>query len=95
MGGGTVFGPKPRSFAQRMPRKMRRLALRSALTIKATEGKVSVIKAGAQWEVLRVNDLGDDCFATPAIVEDRIYIRTRSRLYCFANLAAPNPAGDR
>jgi hypothetical protein len=59
------------------------------------EGKVSVIKAGAQWEVLRVNDLGDDCFATPAIVEDRIYIRTRSRLYCFANLAAPNPAGDR
>jgi outer membrane protein assembly factor BamB len=50
------------------------------------EGKVSVIKAGAQWEVLAINDLGDDCLATPAIVEDRIYIRTRSRLYCFANL---------
>ena len=53
------------------------------------EGKISVIKAGAQWEVLAVNDLGDDCFATPAIVDDRIYIRTRSTLYCFANPPKP------
>src|SRR5438477_3108503 len=43
VGGGTVFGPQPRSFAQRMPRKMRRLALRSALSIKAGEGRVSVV----------------------------------------------------
>ena len=34
-GGGIVFGPHPRSYAQRMPRKMRRLALRSALSAKA------------------------------------------------------------
>src|SRR5207249_10112334 len=40
VGGGTVFGPHPRSYAQRMPRKMRRLALRSALSVKAGEGKV-------------------------------------------------------
>jgi large subunit ribosomal protein L4 len=44
MGGATVFGPRPRSFAQRMPRKMRRLALRSALSVKAAEGKVSVLE---------------------------------------------------
>jgi large subunit ribosomal protein L4 len=43
VGGGTVFGPQPRSFAQRMPRKMRRLALRSALSVKASEGKVRVV----------------------------------------------------
>jgi large subunit ribosomal protein L4 len=43
VGGGTVFGPQPRSFAQRMPRKMRRLALRSALSVKASEGKVRVL----------------------------------------------------
>ena len=43
-GGGTVFGPQPRSFAQRMPRKMRRLALRSALSAKAAEGSVSVLE---------------------------------------------------
>jgi large subunit ribosomal protein L4 len=44
VGGGTVFGPQPRSFAQRMPRKMRRLALRSALSIKAGERRVSVLE---------------------------------------------------
>jgi hypothetical protein len=38
----------------------------------------------AQWEVLAVNSLDDECIASPAIMEDRIYIRTRSRLYCFA-----------
>src|SRR5215471_20736254 len=43
VGGATVFGPQPRSYAQRMPRKMRRLALRSALSVKASEGKVSVV----------------------------------------------------
>jgi large subunit ribosomal protein L4 len=44
VGGGTVFGPQPRSYAQRMPRKMRRLALRSALSAKAGERKVSVLE---------------------------------------------------
>ncbi|MBI3693916.1 MAG: PQQ-binding-like beta-propeller repeat protein [Acidobacteria bacterium] len=47
------------------------------------EGKASVLKPGAQWEVLAVNDLKDECYATPALVDDRIYLRTRSRLYCF------------
>jgi large subunit ribosomal protein L4 len=43
VGGATVFGPQPRSYAQRMPRKMRRLALRSALSVKAAEGRVRVV----------------------------------------------------
>jgi len=42
-GGGTVFGPAPRSYAKRMPRKMRRLALRSALSVKAGEGQIVVL----------------------------------------------------
>ena len=42
-GGGTVFGPRPRSYAKRMPRKMRRLALRSALTVKAQAGEILVL----------------------------------------------------
>ena len=45
--GGTVFGPQPRSFRQRMPRKMRRLAVRSALSVKAGEGKISVVEGFA------------------------------------------------
>src|SRR5437763_15178534 len=44
VGGGTVFGPQPRSFAQRMPKKMRRLAPRSALSVKAQERRVSVLE---------------------------------------------------
>ena len=42
-GGAVVFGPHPRSFAKRMPKQMRRLALRSALSQKATEGRIRVI----------------------------------------------------
>jgi large subunit ribosomal protein L4 len=42
-GGGTVFGPHPRSYTQAMPRKMRRLALRSALSAKAAEDRIIVL----------------------------------------------------
>ncbi|HEY8869387.1 MAG TPA: 50S ribosomal protein L4 [Candidatus Limnocylindrales bacterium] len=42
-GGGTVFGPHPRSYEQRLPRKMRRLALRGALTAKLGDGAIRVI----------------------------------------------------
>src|SRR5437879_7362977 len=38
-GGGNVFGPRPRDFSHRMPRQMRRLALRSALSQTAIEGQ--------------------------------------------------------
>ena len=46
-------------------------------------GQVSVVKATGEWEVLAVNDLDDECYATPAIADGRIYIRTRSALYAF------------
>jgi len=44
-GGGNVFGPRPRDYSQRMPRQMRRLALRSALSQKANDGQVRVIES--------------------------------------------------
>ena len=44
-GGGAVFGPTPRSYKQKMPRKMRRQALRSALSVKAAESQVKVLDA--------------------------------------------------
>ncbi|HBL08721.1 MAG: 50S ribosomal protein L4 [Acidimicrobiales bacterium] len=44
-GGGVALGPKPRSYAQRTPKKMIRLALRSALSDRASEGRVVVIDA--------------------------------------------------
>jgi large subunit ribosomal protein L4 len=44
-GGGTVFGPHPRSYAHGMPRQMRRLALRSALSQKALDNQIRVIES--------------------------------------------------
>ena len=44
-GGGVALGPKPRSYAQRTPKKMVRLALRSALSDRASDGKVLVVDA--------------------------------------------------
>jgi len=48
------------------------------------EGKVTVLKAGGDWEILAVNDLEDGSHSTPAIADGRLYIRTHSALYCFA-----------
>jgi len=46
-------------------------------------GKLTVLRAGGEWEVLEVNDLDDTSFATPAIADSRLYVRTKSALYCF------------
>ncbi len=43
-GGGTVFGPRPRSYRQKMNRKMRRLALRSALSAKTAEQQIVIME---------------------------------------------------
>jgi len=42
-GGGVVWGPHPRSYEQDMPRQMRRLAIRSALSAKLRDGLVTVV----------------------------------------------------
>jgi len=47
-GGGIAHGPKPRDYSQRTPKKMVRLALRSALSDRAAEGRVKVITA---WDI--------------------------------------------
>ena len=41
------------------------------------------IKAGADWELVAVNDMDDAVYATPAPVDGRLYLRTKSALYCF------------
>ena len=43
-----------------------------------------MVKANPEWEVESVGSLDEPVFATPAIAGDRIYVRTPSRLYCFA-----------
>lgn len=50
-GGGVVFGPLPRSHAIDLPKKVRRLALRSALSAKRDEGKLVIIDEATVKEV--------------------------------------------
>jgi large subunit ribosomal protein L4 len=46
-GGGAVFGPHPRSYEQRLPRKMKRLALRGALTAKLGDEAIRIVDSFA------------------------------------------------
>jgi large subunit ribosomal protein L4 len=55
-GGGVVFGPHPRSYEQRLPRKMKRLALRGALTAKLADEQLKVIDTFG-LEAIKTKDL--------------------------------------
>ena len=51
-------------------------------------GNVSVLKAGGEWETLAVNALEGGIFATPALSDGKIFVRTTEWLYCFAQRTA-------
>ena len=53
----------------------------------SASGKVTVLKADPQWEILAMNDLDEEVWATPAIAGSNIYIRTRGALYAFGATA--------
>ena len=53
--------------------------------IASETGKVSVLTAKGNWEVLSTIDLGEEIYATPAIADGRIYLRTASALYAFGS----------
>ena len=55
-GGGVVFGPHPRSYAQKMPAKMRRSALRGALSAKQAEGAVRVV-TGFELDAIKTKSM--------------------------------------
>lgn len=69
VGGGRVHTPKPRSYEQKMPLKMRRAALRSALSVKASEQNVVVLDVLAaaepktKWMAQTLNRLVGDASA--------------------------------
>jgi outer membrane protein assembly factor BamB len=49
----------------------------------SAEGKITVLDADRDLRVLAVNDLEDAIYATPALVDGAVYVRTGQRLYCF------------
>lgn len=48
VGGGVIFGPKSRDYSYRLPKKKRKVALRSALSMKAANGQLKVVE---DWEL--------------------------------------------
>uniref|UniRef100_A0A7C3WHW6 Large ribosomal subunit protein uL4 n=1 Tax=Desulfobacca acetoxidans TaxID=60893 RepID=A0A7C3WHW6_9BACT len=72
-GGGIVFGPKPRSYAYTLPKKVRRLALKMALSSKLRNGKLVVLEDYPQGvpktkefvQVLKNFDIHKALFVTP------------------------------
>ena len=59
------------------------VAAEGKLFLASEDGKVTVLKASRNWEVLAINDLGEGCYATPALVGGHIYLRTSEALYRF------------
>lgn len=57
--------------------------------LSSEDGRITVLQAGAEWQVLGVNDLAEEIHATPALSEGRLYVRTRGALYAFS--APPRP----
>ena len=52
--------------------------------IPSEHGKVVVLRAAGDWEILAINDFDSDIYATPAVSEGRMYIRTSDALYAIA-----------
>jgi len=62
------------------------VAAEGKLFLASEDGKVTVLKASRDWEVLAINDLGEGCFATPALARGHIYMRTTEALYGFGTV---------
>lgn len=59
------------------------VALGNSLLVANQQGKFVLLKAEPEWEVVASNDLGEECFATPAVSGGSVFVRTVSNLYCF------------
>jgi outer membrane protein assembly factor BamB len=58
------------------------------LYLLSQRGTLSVVSAADQWEVLHSAEFGEEVFATPALLDGRIYLRTSGHLYCFGKPVA-------
>jgi outer membrane protein assembly factor BamB len=46
------------------------------------DGKIAVLEQGAKLKILARNDMGEECIATPALADGRLFIRTRTKVFC-------------
>ena len=73
VGGGAVHGPKPRSYAYSLNKKMRRAALRSALSLRASEGRLIVVQdlSFSEIKTKRAASVFEKLAGSNAVVIDR------------------------
>ena len=90
VGGGTTFGPQPRSYAKKMPRKARRLALCCALSAKVAAGELVVVEGLAfdapktkQVAALLITDGSNENVALSARNMPKVTTITNMGLNCF------------
>ena len=50
-------------------------------------GTLSVVSAENEWKVIHSAEFGEEGYATPALLDGRIYLRTSGHLYCFGSAA--------
>ncbi len=84
-GGGTVFGPKPRDYSYTMPKKVKRLALRMALSARNQEGNLIVVDQFQLPEIKTRNFVQvmdkfqfDNCLVVTEGVDDQISLSARN-----------------
>jgi len=84
-GGGTAFGPKPRDYSYSMPKKVKRLALRMALSARNQEGNLVVVDKFEMPEIKTKNFVQvmnkfqfDNCLVVTEGVDDQISLSSRN-----------------
>ena len=53
------------------------------------KGVTTIVRPGEKYDVVVENDLGEDCYASPAISQGRIFMRAEGHLYCIGEKRAP------
>lgn len=86
-GGGVVFGPRPRSFTQRVPKRLNRLALRSVLSARAREGSLVVVdnlslsrpSTKAVEALLEALGVARSALLVPGVPDRTLFLSARNR----------------
>ena len=84
-GGGTVFGPKPRDYSYTLPKKVRRLALKMALSARNLEGNLVIVDnfelpsiKTKEFVKIMANFKFDNCLIVTGEMDDRILLSARN-----------------
>ncbi|MCL2789343.1 MAG: 50S ribosomal protein L4 [Desulfobulbus sp.] len=84
-GGGTVFGPKPRDYSYTMPKKVKRLALKMAMSARHQEGNLVVVDTFELAEIKTKDFVGvmknfqfDNCLIVTGEVDDKMLLSARN-----------------